>query len=88
MAPALLGEIMRRTQRAALRTRVAGTTFALHLQVQFMRLGRGIQVLIDQLPRWLDANAQQQNLVAAHAAAPVRTPGLSMAQHLDGFHSE
>jgi len=47
-APALSREIMRRTQRAALRTRAAGATLARHLQVQLMRLGRGVPVLIHQ----------------------------------------
>lgn len=87
MAPAFLAEVVRRTQRAALRTRVAGTAFAFHLQVQFMRLGRCVQVLIHQLPRWLDADPQQQNLVAPHAVAPVRNPVPSMPQQLIGFHS-
>ena len=88
MVPALLGEVVRRTQRATLRTRIAGTALALHLEVQFMRLRRGIEMLIHQLPWWLDANPQQQNPFAAHAIDPVRNPVRSMAQHVAGFHSE
>ena len=89
-APALLVEIMRRIQRAALRAQVVDTTLALHLEVQLMRLRRGIEMLTHQWPRWLDANAQQQNLAAphGHAVAPARKPSLRMAQHVDGFHSE
>ena len=53
-----------------------------------MRLRRGIEMLIHQLPRWLGANPQQQNLVPAHAVAPHPNPVPSMAQHVSVFHSE
>jgi hypothetical protein len=87
VAPALLMKIMRRTEGATLRAGIAGAAFTLHLQVQLMRLLGGVQMLIHQLPRGLDANPQQQNLVATHAVAPLRNPFPSMAQPLTGFHS-
>ena len=86
LMPAVFGEVVRRTERSALRTRVAGATFARHFQVQLMRLGRGIEMPIHQLPRWLTANTQQQNLIATHAVAPLRNPVPSMAQQVNGFH--
>jgi hypothetical protein len=87
VAPALLMEIVRRTEGATLRAGIAGAAFTLHLQVELMRLRRSIEVLIHQVPRWLNANPQQQNLVAALAVAPLRNPFPSMAQPLTGFHS-
>jgi hypothetical protein len=87
MAQARLAEAVRRTEGAALRTPVAGTVCAPHLQVQLMRLVRCVRVLMHQLPRWLDADPQQKNLFVAHAVAPLWNPVPSMAQQLTGFHS-
>jgi hypothetical protein len=53
-----------------------------------MRLLGCIQMLIHQLPRRLDADPQQQILVATHVVAPARNPVPSMAQPLTGFNLE
>jgi hypothetical protein len=56
------------------------------MEMQRVRLGRGIEMLIRALPRWLNANAQQQNRVAAHTVAPVGNRAPSMASHVGLFH--
>jgi len=49
-APARLADIIRWAERVALRTRVAGITLARNLQVQLMRLRRGIEMRGHRLP--------------------------------------
>jgi len=56
--------------------------------LQNVRQTFGMPPAAHQLPRWLDSNAQQQNLGAAHAVSPVRNPVPSMAQYVGEFHSE
>lgn len=58
------------------------------LEVQFMRLRRSIELLLQQLPRCLDINSKKQNIVADQTVAPGRDPVPSMAQPLTEVHSE
>jgi hypothetical protein len=87
MAPAFLDEIMRFAQCATLRAAIACTAFALHVRTEFMLLLGSAQVLINQLPRRLDANRLRLTLVAADAVVPLRNTFPSMAQHIGGFRS-
>jgi len=71
VSPCLLLEVMRGAFPAANRASVPGTSFCLDLQVQFMRLFVGIQVLIDQFPGSLYAKAKEQNLLAVYSGSSV-----------------
>jgi hypothetical protein len=88
VAPALFMKVMGRTCLTAVRARKLAAALSLNLKMQFMRACLGIQMLINQLPWRLNANAQQQNLVSTHALAPVVNPLPSMQYAYHQFHSQ
>ena len=82
MTPPLLLKILRWTRCPARWAGVACTALAGHFQVEFMRLGRRVQMLIHQLPGRLYANPKQQNIVAVHAVALGLSMHRRMPQHV------